>query len=396
MTARYAHKREAILETATEIVNAHGVKGLTIVRVAEAVKLSTTSITYYFKRKEELAAAVMERSLERRTEVVRRAGAEPTPKARVRGLVTRSFEYIQKSIQGEVAPLAILADIPVLQEPARTELTEKYVALSKAIRGYFETGAAAPPGLHRARGHFVLGCVSWGRHWSRNYIPTDLPRLTDRLCALLESGLATAPAETSLTLSVPETRNGNGDADYLAAATNLINERNYKGVSVKQIAERLNVTKGSFYYYHDGKDDLVAACFDRTHEEIFAAQDAAMALDANGWERLHACLAHLIDIQLFSDGPLLRPSALDALPDEMRARVVGQSNMALRRFAGMVSDGICDGSIHRVDALVAADAIEALIYSAWDLRPWASRLPAEQASRYYLSTLAEGLFDDTV
>ena len=65
-TDRFQKKREAILDTSTILLNEHGVKGLTLAVAASAVGLSTTSVTYYFKRKDDLAAACMLRGVEDR------------------------------------------------------------------------------------------------------------------------------------------------------------------------------------------------------------------------------------------------------------------------------------------------------------------------------------------
>ena len=63
-TDRYERKREDILDAATLILNQKGVKGLTLSLAAGAVGLSTTSVTYYFKRKDDLAAACLMRGVE--------------------------------------------------------------------------------------------------------------------------------------------------------------------------------------------------------------------------------------------------------------------------------------------------------------------------------------------
>jgi AcrR family transcriptional regulator len=60
-TDRFERKREAILDAATDLMNTRGVKGLTLSVAAAAVDLSTTSVTYYFKRKDDLAAALVRR-----------------------------------------------------------------------------------------------------------------------------------------------------------------------------------------------------------------------------------------------------------------------------------------------------------------------------------------------
>ena len=56
-TERYAKKKEAILAAATAILNRQGVKGMTLADVAAKVGLITTSVTYYYRKKDDLAAA---------------------------------------------------------------------------------------------------------------------------------------------------------------------------------------------------------------------------------------------------------------------------------------------------------------------------------------------------
>ncbi len=67
---------------------------------------------------------------------------------------------------------------------------------------------------------------------------------------------------------LPEVQQSAAQETFLIAATRLINERGYRGASVEKISERLNVTKGSFYYHHDTKDDLVVACFKRSFDTM--------------------------------------------------------------------------------------------------------------------------------
>src|SRR5215831_8309797 len=84
---RFELKREKIVVAATDLVNEHGLKGMTLLDVARAVGLNTTSVTYYFKRKELLAAAVFEQSLGRLEDMVAEAGAAASPEQRVSGLL---------------------------------------------------------------------------------------------------------------------------------------------------------------------------------------------------------------------------------------------------------------------------------------------------------------------
>src|SRR5580698_2031874 len=87
VTARFSRKRDAIVAAATEILNSRGVRGMTLALVAERVGLITTSVTYYFKKKDELAAACFMSGIERLMALVHEARHELTISARVRRLL---------------------------------------------------------------------------------------------------------------------------------------------------------------------------------------------------------------------------------------------------------------------------------------------------------------------
>ena len=103
-------------------------------------------------------------------------------------------------------------------------------------------------------------------------------------------------------------------------------------------------------------------------------------------------MATLLDVQLFSEFPLLRTTALQALPNELRDDVLDRSNRMARRFAGMMIDGITGGSVKRIDPLIASQAVMGALNSAYDLRGWIQPVDPAAAIAYYASTLAFGLF----
>ena len=185
-----------------------------------------------------------------------------------------------------------------------------------------------------------------------------------------------------------------GREAFLLAATRLINELGYRGASVQKIASELNVTKGSFYHHLDAKDDLVIACYRRSFDTIADAQSRGEAEGGSYWHKLTSTVATLLDVQFAERGPLLRTTALSGLPVGVRNAMVDRSNGIARRYAGMMRDGIGEGSIRAVDALIAAQALMALQNAAFDMRKWASTMPRERAIAMYASTLMYGLFDD--
>src|SRR5688500_13636831 len=84
---KYARKQQAIIAAASEILNRDGVKGMTLANVASQVGLITTSVTYYFRKKEDLAVACFLDAIARVDALVETAAQEPGPPARVERLL---------------------------------------------------------------------------------------------------------------------------------------------------------------------------------------------------------------------------------------------------------------------------------------------------------------------
>src|SRR6187200_1053497 len=57
-------KREVILEAALEVFSTHGFRGATIDQIAEAAGMSKPNLLYYFRRKEDIHGALLERLLD--------------------------------------------------------------------------------------------------------------------------------------------------------------------------------------------------------------------------------------------------------------------------------------------------------------------------------------------
>lgn len=401
--ARFERKREAILEAAAKLINLQGARGATLQSVAAAVDLNTTSVTYYFKRKELLAAEVFERSLERLRALVVEAAAEPTPKERVFRFIGLHVDLRAQVIAGTAQPLVNLSDIRTLDDELRRPLYERYLEIFHLVRGFWEPFTTND---HRelcvARAHMLLEVVFWLPAWLARYAINDFGRVSRRICEVLDEGLGTKVAswdphffsEEEIRQAMPP--QDAGAENFLRVATRLINESGYRGASVLRIVEELNVTKGSFYHHLDAKDDLVLECFRQSYKRVAVTQWLAHRDGQTEWERLTWAVASLIDIQFRADWPLTRTTALQALPTELRADVVRRSDRIALRFMGTLVDGQREGSINLVDPMIASQLILSTLNSAFDLKNWASRIPHDKAIAFYASTLASGVFDDRV
>jgi AcrR family transcriptional regulator len=397
-TKRFQAKRDAILSAAADAINEQSAKGMTFADVARRVGLNTTSVTYYFKRKEDLAAAAFEQTLERLQEMLTEAGAEPTPEARVARYLRINMERLAAIRRGEEKALAILSDLRAMEEPVKRRLLASWREVFRMTRGLWgNDGTRAETDLHGARAHVLLENTFWLTAWLTRYEIDEYPRVEARLMEVFRHGIAGpkqrwAPQILDLEHDEPEP----GREAFLLAATRLINELGYRGASVQKIASELNVTKGSFYHHLDAKDELVIACYQRSFDIITDAQRLAELEGGSHWERLASTIATLLDVQFSERGPLLRTTALSGLPPRERAVMIDRSNRIARRYAGMLSDGIAEGSIRAIDPLVASQGIMALQNAAFDMRKWASTMPREKAVAFYASTLVFGLFDDRI
>lgn len=395
---RFLAKRARILDAAAGIINARGLKGLTLVAAAEALGTNATSITYYFRRKEHLAAAALERAVARLDAMAAGAAEAPDPPARVRALLRVYLAETALIRDGEAAPFTRLSDIRALEEPWREAAIAAYRGLLRRVAGFFAPEGAPPAGTGDpayAAAHVLMECIHWLNAWTPDYSAADFPRLEDRLCDLFAHGFA-APgrpfAPPPLALEPPQDSAQPGREAFLRAATLEINERGYRGASVERIAARLGVSKGSFYHHLDAKDDLVATCFARSYARATEAQRRAIEAGGPQADRLAACMAALLRLQFRSELPLLRSAALQALPPELRAQELRHAGRLARRFAGMLADGIADGSVRPVDPMIAAECLLAAINAASDARLWAEAQPdPETAAARYAAVLWSGL-----
>ena len=399
-TDRFERKREAILDAATVILNRQGVKGLTLGDAAAAVDLSTTSVTYYFKRKDDLAAACMMRGVEALVQIIDAALAKPTPAEKLHELLTLYLQRVRATAVGEAPPLPVLSDLRALNQPRRGEVAKAFGKMFRRLREIFETEDLAwlSRGRRTARTHLLFEQLFWAAAWLPKYDPEDYPRLRDRMYEILLEGMAAdesswGPSPISMVELAPRDRQEMSRETFLLAATRLINSRGYRGASVDKISAELNVTKGSFYHHNDAKDDLVVACFDRTFEVMRRVQRLAMALPGNEWARLHSAAAALAEYQLSEHGPLLRTSALTALPEPIRLQMVQQSNRVSDRFASMISDGIAEGSIRPVDPFIAAQMVNATLNAGAELGFWVPGVSQKAAPAVFARPLLMGIFE---
>ena len=117
----------------------------------------------------------------------------------------------------------------------------------------------------------------------------------------------------------------------------------------------------------------------------------ALAGGGSRLDQLATMLSALLAVQLADQTPLLRTTALPSLPENLRRGIIDTSDRIARRIAGLIIDGISEGSMRPVDPLIAGQVLLWTINAAYELRARAARVPIDRAIVLYGSTLFNGL-----
>jgi AcrR family transcriptional regulator len=287
-----------------------------------------------------------------------------------------------------------------LNPPVLGQVFHAYMKLFRTLRQIFEGPGLEwlTRGRRTARTHMLLEQLFWAAVWLTAFDPEDYDRVLERMLDILVGGFAKpgatwSPVALPLADFAPHDGPEPGRETFLLAATRLINARGYRGASVDKISAELNVTKGSFYHHIDAKDDLVLACFERSFEVMRRAHRLSQNLQGDTWRKLSSLAAGLTEFQLTREGPLLRASALAALPPALQTKIFLDADRIAQRFRATISDGIADGSLRPVDPAIAAMMLSAMLNAGAELAFWVPGIKAKAAPAVFARPLLMGVFE---
>jgi AcrR family transcriptional regulator len=152
--------------------------------------------------------------------------------------------------------------------------------------------------------------------------------------------------------------------DILTAAADVLAERGYHGMSLDEIAERLDLTKATLYHYFPSKEALVSACLEgiatRSNERL-----AAVATDVAGTaaERLHRLIVTQLLI-IVREQPQMARMFLQPMdwPESYRQRTKALRRQHDEIFRSVVRDGIASGEFDVDETIAMHDLHGAMNY----------------------------------
>lgn len=395
-TQRYAQKREQIIQTAARQFNTLGVRGATLEDIARDAGMNLTSIRHYFRRKEDLVAAAFLQSIAVHSERFERAREGVDRETRLRRLIAEYFDMRRSILAGDSPDVMVFGDMRSLSEQHAKDVWSAYGDLFRSLRDILSSPSDGADSrlVGNARAHFVLSQLIRMVFWLPAYPDESLARVERKFVDILLNGIA-APGQTLREGHASGWENASPQTPmegFLLAATRQINEQGYRGASVERIAAELNRTKGAFYHHVEGKDDLVAACFNRSFGILRDALNEAVATEGAGLTQAYQAVSSLVRRQQTPTGVLLRSSALLSMELTQRQPMLRQIAQVVSRFVDMATDAQLDGSGRACDARIAGEMLMITVNSAAQLRNWVKGSNAENAVALYVRPMFYGLF----
>jgi AcrR family transcriptional regulator len=170
--------------------------------------------------------------------------------------------------------------------------------------------------------------------------------------------------------------------DILRAAARVFRRRGIAAAGMREIAEEAGLSPGNLYHYFSGKDEILLYCQERTLERLQAAVHRASGTAA---ERLRAVLQAHVHSMLDELESATAHLDVEALPERMRAQMIGKRDAYERAIRAIVEAGVKGGEFARCDAaLVTRAMLGAVNWTARWYRPDGPQTPSE---------IAQGLSD---
>lgn len=177
----------------------------------------------------------------------------------------------------------------------------------------------------------------------------------------------------------------------IRVAAHAFNSRGYHNTSLDDLAEALEVTKPTLYYYVKSKEELLFECFRTGLEPIRAAVREAGATRGCAHDRLVGVLLHYASAIASDYGwCLVRAEDLN-LSADFHAHIKALKSEIDQGIRRLLREGMADGSIARCDPKMTAFALAgALNWIAHWYRDNQALKPAEIANAF-VDLFAHGL-----
>jgi AcrR family transcriptional regulator len=150
----------------------------------------------------------------------------------------------------------------------------------------------------------------------------------------------------------------------LAHAQRLFMEQGFRGISMRQIAEQVGLTKAALYYHFRDKEDLFVAIVERYLNRTAELLDMASAEGQDCRSRL-AAIVHAILSQPVEERAILRLASQELSNISPTARsqfLVLYHEKFIGRLTAVIEEGMANGELRPVDSRLATWTLLGMMY----------------------------------
>jgi AcrR family transcriptional regulator len=181
--------------------------------------------------------------------------------------------------------------------------------------------------------------------------------------------------------------------DILQQATKLLLERGYRGLSMREIAEAVGVSKAALYYHFKDKEQLFLAILEKYLDQMAEELDEIRSRSEPSRRKISRFVGKILS-RPAEQRAVIRLSSQELAHLSQAARKTFETSYHskfIQKLEGMIKDGIDHGEIRRVDPHVAAWAILGMMYPYFYPAHSEELPPANQVAEDLVSIFLDGL-----
>ncbi|EKP95008.1 TetR/AcrR family transcriptional regulator [Thermaerobacter subterraneus] len=143
--------------------------------------------------------------------------------------------------------------------------------------------------------------------------------------------------------------------EILTVAGELFRQKGYHATSMQDIAERLQLQRGSLYAHIESKEELLFEIVDRAADRFLAGIEQAWREGTTARDRLRRALAaHMAVIAEHRDTASVFFHEWRFLRADLRSRIQAKRDRYEARWRELIADGVARGEFRAVDPRFAA------------------------------------------
>lgn len=264
-------RRATILDAAVDLFEERGFNATTTAEIACAAGITKRTLYRYMGSKEQILFEIHERFLDRALAeaLTTRSGSSVEQFA----AVVRRHVNVVARYQKEIR--VTFEEMKHLSSQRRDKLVQRRDEYESIVREVLESGVRhrsfdVPDVVVATKA--ILGALNDMYRWYRPAQEFEPDEIADLIIRLFSEGLTTDRSlsdECDVAVRLPDVRAleeivSEPMAGIMRAVTDLFSRKGYHGTTTRELAEKLNLTKGALYYHIGHKGDVLF----RTHQLV--------------------------------------------------------------------------------------------------------------------------------